>query len=75
MAVTRTTKRAAAKKAPTRKAPARKAAAKRGKTNPGDSYTCEVCGLAVTVDEACGCSEAHELICCSEPMKKVGARR
>lgn len=65
-------KKTAAKRAPARKAPARRAA-RRGKTNPGDTYSCEVCGLAVTVDEACGCTEAHELICCSEPMKKRAA--
>ena len=70
MAVKRTT----AKKAPPKKAPAKKAA-RRGKTNPGDAYSCEVCGLAVTVDEVCGCTEAHELICCSEPMKKSRARK
>jgi hypothetical protein len=67
-------KKAKAKRAPAKKAPAKKAVARR-KTNPGDAYSCEVCGLAVTVDEVCGCTEAHELICCSEPMKKSRARK
>ena len=68
-------KKAKAKKATTKKkAPAKKVVARR---NPktGDAYSCSVCGLSVTVDEACGCVEAHDLICCSEPMKKKRARR
>jgi hypothetical protein len=35
----------------------------------GDSYVCEVCGLAVTVDEVCGCVDVCDIICCSKPMK------
>ncbi len=70
MAVRKTT--AARKKAAPKKAPARRSVA-RGKSAVGDTYQCDVCGLAVTVDEACGCSEAHELICCSEPMRRMQA--
>ena len=55
-------------------APAKKAAAK-GKTKAGDVYACEVCGLAVTVDEVCGCVEACDIICCSTPMKKKRAKK
>ena len=47
----------------TTKAPATKQVA------PGDSYVCEVCGLAVTVDESCGCVAACDIVCCGEPMK------
>ncbi len=67
-------KKATKKKAIVKKAPAKKAATRR---NPktGDTYACEVCGLAVVVDEDCGCMEAHDIICCSEPMKKKRARR
>ena len=36
----------------------------------GDSYTCEVCGLSVVVDEACGCVDVCDIICCSKPMKE-----
>jgi len=38
------------------------------KTAKGDRYICEVCGLAVIVDEVCGCG-ACQIICCGEPMK------
>jgi hypothetical protein len=36
------------------------------KVMSGDVFSCEVCGLAVVVDE-CGCAMA-EIICCEEPM-------
>ena len=39
------------------------------KVSRGDSYECGVCGLVVTVDEACGCVEACDIICCGKPMK------
>ncbi len=64
----------AVEKAVAKRASARKVAA-RGKTKVGDSYVCGVCGLAVTVDEDCGCSAACDIICCSEPMKKKRIRR
>ena len=53
------------KAAPVKKAPAKK------KTAKGDAYACEVCGLAVTVDEDCGCVEICDIICCGEPMKET----
>lgn len=37
------------------------------KAKKGERLSCNVCGLVVVVDEACGC-EATEIICCSEPM-------
>lgn len=40
----------------------------------GDAYTCEVCGLVVTVDEDCGC-ETCDLICCETQMKPVKKKR
>jgi len=61
--------KAAGKTTASRKAPAAKAMAK------GDSYVCEVCGLAVIVDEACGCGEMCEVTCCEQPMKKVRKAR
>jgi hypothetical protein len=64
----------AAKKAVTKKAAAKKTATK-GKSEVGQSYACGVCGLAVTVDEVCGCVESHDIICCDTPMKKKRARR
>lgn len=35
----------------------------------GSKYTCGVCGMAVTVDTACGCAEVCDLICCGKQMK------
>jgi hypothetical protein len=64
----------AIKKAVTKKAPAKKPAAK-GKSKMIQSYACGVCGLAVTVDEDCGCVESHDIICCDTPMKKKRAKK
>ncbi len=41
------------------------------KVKAGDVLSCEVCGLAVVVDEECGCAMA-EIICCEEPMMNKG---
>ncbi len=46
-----------------------------GQIKVGDVYSCQVCGLAVTVDEICGCVEACDIICCQKPMKKKRAKR
>jgi hypothetical protein len=35
----------------------------------GAGYACSVCGLAVTVDEVCGCVDTCDIICCEKPMK------
>ncbi len=35
----------------------------------GDMYQCGVCGLVVTVDEACGCVDACDIVCCEKQMK------
>ena len=42
----------------------------------GDYLSCAVCGLVVTVDEACGCASA-DVICCGKPMAagKVAAKK
>lgn len=32
-------------------------------------YTCEACGLVVTVDEACGCVDECDIVCCGQSMK------
>ena len=61
-----------AKKAMVKKAAAKNAAV-RGKTKVGDRYICGVCGLGITIDEDCGCVEACDIICCSEPMKRKRA--
>jgi hypothetical protein len=50
-----------------KKKPAKKVTKKGVKK--GDVYKCSVCGLAVTVDEVCGCVDACDIICCEKPMK------
>jgi len=55
------TKKPAAKKSVVKK-PAAKTVSKKG-----TKYACDVCGLVVSVDTACGCEEI-DLLCCSEPM-------
>jgi hypothetical protein len=35
----------------------------------GDVYKCGVCGLAVKVDEVCGCIDMCDIICCERPMR------
>jgi len=64
----------AVKKATVKKKPAKQAAAK-GKGKIGQGYECRVCGLSVTVDEACGCVESHDIICCDAPMRKKRIRK
>jgi hypothetical protein len=61
-----------------KKAVAKKTAKKavaRGKTKEGDAYVCGVCGLAVSVDEECGCVDTCDIICCEKPMKKKRAKK
>jgi hypothetical protein len=36
----------------------------------GDKWVCGQCGLVVTVDEACGCVDMCDIMCCGEPMKQ-----
>ncbi len=50
----------------------KKAVEKAGKkaVKKGDIYQCGVCGLAVTVDEVCGCVDACDIICCEKQMKR-----
>jgi hypothetical protein len=35
----------------------------------GDVYKCSVCGLAVAVDEVCGCVDSCDIICCEKQME------
>ncbi len=60
-------------KAAVKKTPAKKPATK-AKKKSVEKYSCEVCGLVVSVDEACGCAEACDLICCGTQMQKKRAR-
>lgn len=60
--------------APVKKATAKKAAVSKKESLAGKSYVCGVCGLAVTVDEDCGCVEECDIICCGEQMKPKRSR-
>lgn len=63
--------------AKTAKAPAKPATAKVAKPTKavkqsikqGGQYSCEICGLVVSVDTACGCVEACDIVCCGTSMK------
>jgi hypothetical protein len=57
-----TVKKTSVKPTSTRK----KAANKMAK---GQSYSCDVCGLVVTVDEVCGCVDVCDIVCCGKPMQ------
>jgi hypothetical protein len=48
---------------------ARKKTKRASRIKKGTRYACNECGLVVTVHEPCGCVEAHDLVCCGEPMK------
>ncbi|MGZ7065915.1 MAG: hypothetical protein ACXVI6_06140 [Candidatus Aminicenantales bacterium] len=50
-------------------------AVKKTKVKKGEGYACQVCGVRVVVDEACGCEEEHVFICCYRPMKKAAAKK
>jgi hypothetical protein len=58
-------KKAAPAKPAAKAAPTKKAAG----TVKGASYSCSVCGLVVSVDTACGCVDACDIVCCGKEMK------
>ena len=37
----------------------------------GDQLSCDVCGMVVTVDESCGCTDVCDVICCGEQMRLI----
>lgn len=39
------------------------------KLKKGDKYRCSVCGISVSIDEACGCADVCDIICCGRQMK------
>ncbi|HEX2966196.1 MAG TPA: hypothetical protein VHO84_10435 [Syntrophorhabdaceae bacterium] len=65
------TKKATAKKTAPKKTAAKKSSAAKPETGKaveeGAKYACDICGLVVSVDTACGCDEV-DLLCCGEPM-------
>ena len=40
----------------------------------GDVYKCGVCGLAVKVDNVCGCVDYCDIVCCEKEMKPARKR-
>ena len=48
----------------------KKDATTKKKVSKGDSYECGVCGMAVVVDEPCGCEDTCDIMCCGEPMNE-----
>jgi len=48
----------------------KKVAVKKTAVKKGDRYACDVCGLVVAVDEACGCARSCDIVCCDEPMTR-----
>jgi hypothetical protein len=62
-------KKSVTKKTSAKKTVARKTAKKAAGMKEGSRYVCGVCGLAVTVDTACGCAGTTHLICCEKPMR------
>ncbi len=62
-------KKAAPKKTAEKKGTAKKVTAGKAAMKEGNRYVCGVCGLAVTVDTACGCVETAHLVCCEKPMR------
>jgi hypothetical protein len=46
-----------------------KGKAKDKKAARGDKYSCSLCGMTVTVDEICGCTEVCDIICCGKQME------
>lgn len=55
--IKKTTKKAAKKKIVNKKPAIKK---------PG--LFCTICGMEVTIEKSCGCTESHSLICCGQPM-------
>ena len=62
-------KKTVAKKTAVKKTAVKATAKKPAGVKKGSRYSCGVCGLAVTVDTACGCAETAHLICCEKPMR------
>ena len=65
------TKKAPAKPAGSKKPAAKKSAPRKQESKKaveeGARYCCDICGMVVSVDTACGCDEV-DLLCCGETM-------
>lgn len=54
-----------------KKAVKKKSPNKQKELKAGSRYECGVCGLALSVDTACGCTDFCDIICCGEQMKPL----
>lgn len=64
-----TGKAGAAAKPAAKPAKAKASKAKKAKAGRGNQLYCEVCGLVVSIDEACGCAGVCDIICCEQQMQ------
>jgi rubrerythrin len=62
-------KKRVAKAKPVKKIVKKTSPKKQQELKQGSGYACGVCGLAITVDEVCGCVDYCDIICCGEQMK------
>ncbi|MGD0281270.1 MAG: hypothetical protein ABSB95_02785 [Dissulfurispiraceae bacterium] len=70
MPVKKVLKKAKTSKAAVTKKTAKKSSPKKQKElKAGARYVCDVCGLGMKVDNACGCTDFCDIICCGEQMK------
>ncbi|MFZ5907818.1 MAG: hypothetical protein ACOYVJ_10530 [Nitrospirota bacterium] len=67
MAITKT---ASKTKKPVSKKPAGTRTQRKAGIRKGTKFSCEICGLIVSVDEVCGCIETCDIICCGEQMTR-----
>lgn len=58
-----------AKKTVVKTKPAVKKPAAKSSMKKGTKYACSACGMVVSVDTVCGCTEVCDLICCGKEMK------
>lgn len=48
---------------------------KTAKSKKGGKFSCSVCGLAISVDNTCGCVDACDIICCGQEMEQKKKKR
>ena len=41
----------------------------------GNRYMCSECGLVVAVEDACGCVDTCDIVCCDTTMKPVSKKK
>lgn len=81
MAISKTASKKTAGAGKTKVAPKKTTAAKKAvkktsskkkkKMEVGACYECSVCGLEISVEKACDCDDACDIMCCGEPMEII----